>query len=137
MYALLKFNDELKVNIDHVGLVPLISYYPELWQLYLEKYELRTIYLSEIIKGLKQNKNNADMVLKRIKKINLKIETTMAKLHLPGVIPVFKIDETEKDYIVLNVKTKQKIYIDKRIFNAASTTNINVTSRALELIKGR
>ena len=53
-YALLKFNEELKVNINGTDFIPAVSYYPELWNLYMMRLELRSDYLVEIISSLKE-----------------------------------------------------------------------------------
>lgn len=121
-YAFLKFNDELKINIAGLGLVPAISLYPKLWELYLKKLSLHSDYLSEIIKGLKDEDNKASEIDKELRILKSEIEKKTISLGISPVIAVVKIGESNGDVVVRNLITNEIFYVN------ASTFKNNITN---------
>ncbi len=125
-YAFLKFNDELKVNINGLGLVPAISLYPELWQLYLDQLTVRADYLSEVLKGMKGQENDAESLEHMVSAYNARIRNKTLTLGLSPVIAVQKIGETEKDAIVRNLVTNEVLYVAKPTFKRNITNEFDI-----------
>jgi len=138
-FALLKFNDELKINIKGLGLVPLVSLYPELWELYLKKLSIHSDYLDEVIKELKGEDHKVLEVFDELKQISNEIEMMTINMGLPLKISVYKIAESGKDYIVKDVFSKEEMYVDAREFNSHLTNEFAAKkcayTRKLTLLK--
>ena len=132
-YAFLKFNDDLKIKIKGLGLVPAICLYPELWKLYLKKLELHADYLDEIIKAIKNKKNRADALEEELSKMNKDIEKEVLFLGLSPLIAVSKMGEEKNDTIVRNLITNEVFYIDSEIFKK----NVTNEFEAKVYTKGR
>ena len=117
-YALLKFNDDIKIDIHGLGLVPLVSLYPNIWELYLKKLEYHAEHVTEIIKAINGKKNKEDEFYRKICEIKLKIDKAIIMEGLPLYIVAVKIKKVEEDYVVRWLGTTKELYINKKIFDS-------------------
>ncbi len=131
-YAILRFNDELKVDIPGLGLVPVITLYPELWELYLKKMELQADYLSEVIKGIKKEESEAEKVDRELAKIRLEINKKTLLLGLQSMISVVKIGNEGSDVIVRDLRTKNIYYVSEITFRNSVRRDFKVIENRKE-----
>lgn len=135
MYGLINLNDEIMVNINGLGLVPYISLYPELYELYLERLKLNSDYLLEVIKGLHKKPNKANIYLKKIDDLNNQIKYKTLEQGLKIKIPVQIIGEIDDKYIIKNLITNSTLYIDKKSFKSQIISEIEAKKEAMTLKK--
>ena len=131
-YAILRFNDELKVDIPGLGLVPVITLYPELWKLYLKKMELQADYLSEVIKGIKEEESETEKVDRELAKIRLEINKKTLLLGLQSMISVVKIGNEGSDVIVRDLRTKNIYYVSEITFRNSVRRDFKVIENRKE-----
>lgn len=131
-YAILRFNDELKVDIPGLGLVSVITLYPELWKLYLKKMELQADYLSEVIKGIKEEESETEKVDRELAKIRLEINKKTLLLGLQSMISVVKIGNEGSDVIVRDLRTKNIYYVSEITFRNSVRRDFKVIENRKE-----
>lgn len=128
-YTILKFDDNLVIDIGGI-LVPAVSTYPDLWELYLKRLQVRALHTLEVTKATKGEKNDADILEVQLNVIKHAITDKMQELNIPPYIYVTKIDEKDNAVIVKAAITGKIYYVDKKIYeNGIVTETTKDTNR--------
>lgn len=137
-YALIKFNDEIRVKIPGFGYVPCISYYPELWELYLEKLQIQSEHLIELIKGLNAEENREEILYLKLQKIEKLITKKIRALGIPEFFPSIKVEEKDGLCRIKDLNTGEQAYVPTFTFNMRRISEFEAYKlRSVQTIKKR